>query len=117
MTSGMPTASGVRGFVVRFRNPPPALTKPVNKVVQHSALCRFLLYAENRVLVRTALGSHGFKKVRAGVERVAVMQRGAADDSSNYEQRPSISFSWEKEESKNRHVDFQFVRKAGRASR
>merc|ERR1711971_1220455 len=43
-------------------------------------------------------------------ERVKKRQGGRAEVIYNYVQRPFIHMSWEKEEAKSRHVDFQCVK-------
>jgi BTB/POZ domain-containing protein 10 len=56
----------------------------------------------------------GLKKIRLGVEgyptykeKVRKRPGGRAEVIYNYVQRPFIHMSWEKEEAKSRHVDFQ----------
>jgi len=56
----------------------------------------------------------GLKKIRLGIEgyptykeKVKKRAGGRKDVIYNYVQRPFIHMSWEKEEAKSRHVDFQ----------
>jgi len=56
----------------------------------------------------------GLKKIRLGIEgyptykeKIKKRAGGRADVIYNYVQRPFIHMSWEKEEAKSRHVDFQ----------
>lgn len=59
----------------------------------------------------------GLKKIRLGIEgypthkeKIKKRPGGRAEVIYNYVQRPFIHMSWEKEESKSRHVDFQCVK-------
>jgi len=56
----------------------------------------------------------GLKKIRLGIEgyptykeKIKKRAGGREDVIYNYVQRPFIHMSWEKEEAKSRHVDFQ----------
>ena len=60
------------------------------------------------------LKERGLKKIRLGIEgypthkeKVRTRPGGRAEVIYNYVQRPFIHMSWEKEEAKSRHVDFQ----------
>jgi len=68
-------------------------------------------------VAKQVLRERGLKKVRLGIEghpthKEKVKQRpgGKAEVIYNYVQRPFIHMSWEKEEAKSRHVDFQCVK-------
>jgi len=85
-----------------------------------SALARFARYIENREVAKQVLKDRGFKKIRLGIEgypttkervKPALRPGGKLQVSYNYVQRPFISMSWEKEEHRSRHVDFQCVGK------
>merc|ERR1712203_534259 len=72
---------------------------------------------ENREEAKAVLRERGLKKVKLGIEgypthkeRVKKRQGGRAEVIYNYVQRPFIHMSWEKEEAKSRHVDFQCVK-------
>lgn len=59
----------------------------------------------------------GLKKIRLGIEgwptykeKIKKRADGRAEVIYNYVQRPFIHMSWEKEEAKSRHVDFQCVK-------
>ena len=63
------------------------------------------------------LRERGLKKVKLGIEghpthkeKVKKRPGGRAEVIYNYVQRPFIHMSWEKEEAKSRHVDFQCVK-------
>lgn len=63
------------------------------------------------------LKDRGLKKIRLGIEgyptykeKVKKRPGGRAEVIYNYVQRPFIHMSWEKEEAKSRHVDFQCVK-------
>lgn len=75
---------------------------------------RFFKYIENRDVAKQVMKERGLKKIRLGIEgypthKEKVKQRagGRSDVIYNYVQRPFIHMSWEKEEAKSRHVDFQ----------
>merc|ERR1712235_54892 len=82
-----------------------------------SNLARFAKYIENREVAKQVLKDRGFKKIRLGIEgypttkeRVKPGSKGKPEVVYNYVQRPFISMSWEKEENRSRHVDFQCVK-------
>jgi len=82
--------------------------------VNSTALYRFFKYIENRDVAKQVLKDRGLKKIRLGiegyptsVEKVKKRPGGRAEVIYNYVQRPFIRMSWEKEEAKSRHVDFQ----------
>ena len=67
------------------------------------------------------LKERGLKKIRLGIEgypthkeKVRTRPGGRAEVIYNYVQRPFIHMSWEKEEAKSRHVDFQVSQTARR---
>ena len=75
---------------------------------------RFFKYIENRNVAKQVLKERGLKKIRLGIEgyptckeKVRKRPGGRAEVIYNYVQRPFIHMSWEKEEAKSRHVDFQ----------
>lgn len=100
---------------------------------------RFFKYIENRDVSKQVLKDRGLKKIRLGIEGQSKpvypfchlahlsffflsgfpthkekIRRRTGDRRPeviyNYIQRPFIRMSWEKEEAKSRHVDFQCVR-------
>ena len=78
---------------------------------------RFFKYTENRNVAKQVLKERGLKKIRLGIEgyptckeKVRKRPGGRAEVIYNYVQRPFIHMSWEKEEAKSRHVDFQCVK-------
>lgn len=77
---------------------------------------RFFKYIENRDVAKQVLKERGLKKIRLGIEgyptykeKVRKRPGGRAEVIYNYVQRPFIHMSWEKEEAKSRHVDFQVI--------
>ncbi|XP_004685304.1 PREDICTED: BTB/POZ domain-containing protein 10 [Condylura cristata] len=80
-------------------------------------LYRFFKYIENRDVAKSVLKERGLKKIRLGIEgyptykeKVKKRPGGRPEVIYNYVQRPFIRMSWEKEEGKSRHVDFQCVK-------
>lgn len=89
------------------------LVSAVNSTVMY----RFFKYIENRDVAKTVMKERGLKKIRLGIEgyptykeKVKKRAGGRAEVIYNYVQRPFIHMSWEKEEAKSRHVDFQCVK-------
>lgn len=75
---------------------------------------RFFKYIENRDVAKAVMKERGLKKIRLGIEgypthkeKIKKRPGGRAEVIYNYVQRPFIHMSWEKEEAKSRHVDFQ----------
>lgn len=75
---------------------------------------RFFKYIENRDVAKQVMQDRGLKKIRLGIEgyptykeKIKKRAGGRAEVIYNYVQRPFIHMSWEKEEAKSRHVDFQ----------
>ncbi|EGD73312.1 BTB domain containing 10 [Salpingoeca rosetta] len=97
---------------------PPSLGEQLAKVVYDTALNRFLFSYENRNIARQLLKDKGLKKIKLGIEGfptfVERTRIGSNDEKLEveyfYDQSPFIKASWEKEEHKSRHVDFQYVR-------
>ena len=78
---------------------------------------RFFKYIENRDVAKQVLKDRGLKKLRLGIEgypthkeKVRLRTGSRPEVIYNYVQRPFIRLSWEKEEAKSRHVDFQCVK-------
>lgn len=68
-------------------------------------------------MAKSVLKERGLKKIRLGIEgyptykeKVKKRPGGRPEVIYNYVQRPFIRMSWEKEEGKSRHVDFQCVK-------
>uniref|UniRef100_A0A183SHS8 BTB_3 domain-containing protein n=1 Tax=Schistocephalus solidus TaxID=70667 RepID=A0A183SHS8_SCHSO len=68
-------------------------------ILYSTQMYRFLKYIENREIAKRVLIERGLKKIRIGIEAIY-----------NYVQRPFLRMSWEQEENKSRHVDFQCVK-------
>uniref|UniRef100_A0A5F9DE01 BTBD10/KCTD20 BTB/POZ domain-containing protein n=1 Tax=Oryctolagus cuniculus TaxID=9986 RepID=A0A5F9DE01_RABIT len=86
-------------------------------ILYSSKLYRFFKYIENRDVAKTVLKERGLKNIRIGIEgyptckeKIKRRPGGRSEVIYNYVQRPFIQMSWEKEEGKSRHVDFQCVR-------
>ncbi|KTF74446.1 hypothetical protein cypCar_00045512 [Cyprinus carpio] len=86
-------------------------------VIYSTKLYRFFKYIENRDVAKSVLKERGLKKIRLGIEgyptykeKVKKRPGGRPEVIYNYVQRPFIRMSWEKEEGKSRHVDFQCVK-------
>ena len=82
--------------------------------VHSTAMYRFFKYIENRDVAKQVMKDRGLKKIRLGIEgyptykeKVRKRAGGRAEVIYSYVQRPFIHMSWEKEEAKSRHVDFQ----------
>nr|XP_061786186.1 BTB/POZ domain-containing protein 10-like isoform X2 [Nerophis lumbriciformis] len=86
-------------------------------IIYSTKLYRFFKYIENRDVAKSVLKDRGLKKIRLGIEgyptyKEKVKRRPGSRPEViyNYVQRPFICMSWEKEEGKSRHVDFQCVK-------
>ncbi|XP_030019682.2 LOW QUALITY PROTEIN: BTB/POZ domain-containing protein 10 [Manduca sexta] len=94
---------------------PPQMGDEYSQTVLSTPLYRFFKYIENRDVAKQVMKERGLKKIRLGVEGYPTYKRkkvrkrpgGRAEVIYNYVQRPFIHMSWEKEEAKSRHVDFQ----------
>jgi BTB/POZ domain-containing protein 10 len=82
--------------------------------VNSTAMYRFFKYIENRDVAKQVMKERGLKKIRLGIEgyptykeKIKKRAGGREEVIYNYVQRPFIHMSWEKEEAKSRHVDFQ----------
>ncbi|XP_059614848.1 BTB/POZ domain-containing protein 10 isoform X2 [Phlebotomus argentipes] len=96
---------------------PPQMGEEYFQTVSSTLLYRFFKYIENRDVAKQVLKDRGLKKIRLGIEgypthkeKVKKRPGGRAEVIYNYVQRPFIHMSWEKEEAKSRHVDFQCVK-------
>lgn len=91
------------------------------RIVRSTPLYRFLRYDENRSIAKEVLEGRGLKRVRVGVEGFPMTKQkvkkwthtGRPVVEYNYEQRPFMHCSWEADEHRSRHVDFQCVRPRG----
>ncbi|XP_045080042.1 BTB/POZ domain-containing protein KCTD20-like [Coregonus clupeaformis] len=97
-------------------NPPP-MGEEYSQILYSTKLYRFIKYIENRNVAKALLKERGLKNIRIGIEGYPTckekMKRrpgGRSEVIYNYVQWPFIQLSWEKEEGKSRHVDFQCVR-------
>ncbi|CAG9794140.1 unnamed protein product [Diatraea saccharalis] len=93
---------------------PPQMGEEYSQTVLSTPLYRFFKYIENRDVAKQVMKERGLKKIRLGVEgyptykeKVRKRPGGRPEVIYNYVQRPFIHMSWEKEEAKSRHVDFQ----------
>lgn len=98
---------------------PPQMGEEQSQSIHSTELSRFFRYIENREVAKAVLKDRGLKKIRLGIEgyptfmeKVKRRSGGRQEVIYNYVQRSFISLSWEKEESKSRHVDFQCVIKS-----
>ncbi|XP_046674706.1 LOW QUALITY PROTEIN: BTB/POZ domain-containing protein 10 [Homalodisca vitripennis] len=96
---------------------PPQMGEEYSQTVNSTAMYRFFKYIENRDVAKQVMKERGLKKIRLGIEgyptykeKIKKRAGGRADVIYNYVQRPFIHMSWEKEEAKSRHVDFQCVK-------
>ncbi|CAH0546638.1 unnamed protein product [Brassicogethes aeneus] len=96
---------------------PPQMGDEYSQTVNSTAMYRFFKYIENRDVAKQVLKDRGLKKIRLGIEgyptykeKVKKRPGGRSEVIYNYVQRPFIRMSWEKEEAKSRHVDFQCVK-------
>ncbi len=96
---------------------PPQMGEEYTQTIVSTPLYRFFRYVENRDVAKQVLRERGLKKVKLGIEghpthkeKVKKRPGGKAEVIYNYVQRPFIHMSWEKEEAKSRHVDFQCVK-------
>ncbi|BFZ09983.1 hypothetical protein BsWGS_13022 [Bradybaena similaris] len=96
---------------------PPQMGDEYSQIVNSTCLYRFFRYIENRDVAKQVLKDRGLKKICLGIEgyptykeKVKKRPGGRAEVIYNYVQRPFIRMSWEKEENKSRHVDFQCVK-------
>ncbi|KAK9877155.1 hypothetical protein WA026_016898 [Henosepilachna vigintioctopunctata] len=96
---------------------PPQMGEEYSQTLNSTAMYRFFKYIENRDVAKQVLKDRGLKKIRLGIEgyptykeKVKTRPGGRSEVIYNYVQRPFIHMSWEKEEAKSRHVDFQCVK-------
>ncbi|CAF0805966.1 unnamed protein product [Brachionus calyciflorus] len=96
---------------------PPQMGEQYSQIIYSTNLYRFFKYIENRDVAKQVLKDRGLKKIRLGIEgypthkeKVRLRPGSKPEVIYNYVQRPFIHMSWEKEEAKSRHVDFQCVK-------
>uniref|UniRef100_T1IGW2 BTB domain-containing protein n=1 Tax=Strigamia maritima TaxID=126957 RepID=T1IGW2_STRMM len=90
---------------------PPQMGEEYSQIVYSTPMYRFFKYIENRDVAKQVLKERGLKKIRLGIEGESKKRPGGRPEVIyNYVQRPFIRMSWEKEEAKSRHVDFQCVK-------
>ncbi|XP_076467021.1 BTB/POZ domain-containing protein KCTD20-like [Babylonia areolata] len=96
---------------------PPQMGEEYTEIINSTRLYRFCRYIENRTVAKQVLKERGLKKIRLGIEgyptykeKIKRRPGGRAEVIYSYVQRPFLRMSWEKEEAKSRHVDFQCVR-------
>ncbi|XP_067863329.1 BTB/POZ domain-containing protein KCTD20-like isoform X2 [Heptranchias perlo] len=96
---------------------PPPMGEEYSQIIYSTKLYKFFKYIENREVAKMVLKDRGLKNIRIGIEgyptckeKMKLRAGGRYEVIYNYVQRPFIHMSWEKEEGKSRHVDFQCVR-------
>ncbi|XP_033740636.1 BTB/POZ domain-containing protein 10-like [Pecten maximus] len=96
---------------------PPQMGEEYTQIIYSTSMYRFFKYIENRDVAKQVLKERGLKKIRLGIEgyptykeKVRKRPGGRPEVIYNYVQRPFIRMSWEKEEARSRHVDFQCVK-------
>lgn len=96
---------------------PPEMGEEYSQTVQSTPMYRFFKYIENRDVAKQVMKERGLKKIRLGIEsyptnieKIKKRPGNRAEVFYNYVQRPFLHMSWEKEEAKSRHVDFQCVK-------
>lgn len=96
---------------------PPQMGEEYSQIIYSTKLYKFFKYIENREVAKMVLKERGLKNIRIGIEgyptckeKLKLRPGGRYEVIYNYVQRPFIHMSWEKEEGKSRHVDFQCVR-------
>ncbi|VDD79603.1 unnamed protein product [Mesocestoides corti] len=98
---------------------PPQMPEPelTSHIIYSTRMYRFLKYIENREIAKLVLVERGLKKIRIGIEgyptckeRMKFRVGSRPEAIYNYVQRPFLRMSWEQEENKSRHVDFQCVK-------
>ncbi|XP_002731387.1 BTB/POZ domain-containing protein 10-like [Saccoglossus kowalevskii] len=96
---------------------PPPMGEEYSQIIYSTLMYRFFKYIENREVAKQVLKERGLKKIRLGIEgyptykeKIKKRPGGRPEVIYNYVQRPFLHMSWEKEENKSRHVDFQCVR-------
>ncbi|XP_055930751.1 BTB/POZ domain-containing protein 10-like isoform X2 [Argiope bruennichi] len=96
---------------------PPQMGEEYSQIIYSTGVYRFFKYIENRDVAKQVLKERGLKKIRLGIEgyptykeKVKCRPGGRSEVIYNYAQRPFLRMSWEKEEAKSRHVDFQCVK-------
>lgn len=99
------------------RDHPPQTGEEHSQIIYSTEMYRFFKYIENRDVAKKVLKERGLKKIRLGIEgyptykeKIKCRPGGRSEVIYNYAQRPFIRMSWEKEEAKSRHVDFQCVK-------
>lgn len=97
--------------------PPSQMGEEYSQIIYSTQMYRFFKYIENRDVAKLVLKERGLKKIRLGIEgyptykeKVKKRPGGRPEVIYNYVQRPFLHMSWEKEEAKSRHVDFQCVK-------
>lgn len=96
---------------------PPQTGEEEAHIIYSNHMYRFFKYIENRDVAKQVLKERGLKKIRLGIEgyptykeKVRKRPGGRPEVIYNYVQRPFLRMSWEKEEARSRHVDFQCVK-------
>jgi len=98
---------------------PPMVGEEYTETVKSTQLHRFFKYIENREVAKCVLKERGMKKIKLGIEgyplcldQLKLRSSGRREVIYDFVQRSFLHVSWEKEESRSRHVDFQCVNKS-----
>ncbi|XP_060574896.1 BTB/POZ domain-containing protein 10-like [Ruditapes philippinarum] len=96
---------------------PPQMGDDNPQIIYSGHMHRFFKYIENRDVAKQVLKERGLKKIKIGIEgyptykeKIRRRRGGRPEVIYNYVQRVFLRMSWEKEEAKSRHVDFQCVK-------
>jgi len=96
---------------------PPPMGEEFTQAIYSTPLYKFFKYCENRDVSKMVLKDRGLKKIRLGIEgypthkdKVRKRPGTRPEVVYHYVQRPFLHCSWEKEESRSRHFDFQCVK-------
>lgn len=96
---------------------PPQMGEDNPQIIKCGHMHRFFKYIENRDVAKQVLKERGLKKIKIGIEgyptykeKIKRRRGGRPEVIYNYVQRPFLRMSWEKEEARSRHVDFQCVK-------
>ncbi|CAK9304696.1 unnamed protein product [Gordionus sp. m RMFG-2023] len=95
---------------------PPQTGEEYCHVIYSKSLHRFLQYVENREMAKRVMKDRGLKNIKIGIEgfptcmeKIKKRKGGKEEVIYHYIQRPFLRLSWQKEEARSRHVDFQCV--------
>ena len=81
--------------------------------IDEDSIRTFTFFMVHDVILQVCLGIEGFP---THIDRIRSRQDGKLEASYFYVQRPFIRLSWEKEDARSRHVDFQCIRSRSRSA-